>query len=574
MVYINNGEHDNSHELPNENLEGSLDTIYTDYTHTNIPPKLPEEIEKLEYIYQHFQDHEKIYETDPWVTIEQTDDTLYPQINNDIEYGLFENVIECYYLDNQIRDDFTYTKVCYTHDTTASTLDTNTQCTHTYDISQQLDSLANAEQQQMLYTNKADTSLFTTDTSIQCAFNITPSNLETESEKDMNDTPQNNTGIHFYSKHKYRDTFGDAHIQYHDFDNDDAFVYRDKYTSLLQQELQNPYWCSHDPVTTKNYQISTDMDTETMPQTIYFSGNTHTVTKINHVPYQTIQYNDKGMFPAQLMDDTPIQVFINNGATPSILPLSTYNKYPMLQKYPKTKSTTPIYTGGGTIKSHLWIELPLKLENQTIQIKVLVCDSECPYNILIGRTLLAHLSTWQDYAMNKLYTQQISIPIVAKNNVRILPGCTGIVSAGLKTSKSTFIPRNTIMGKGVAYVRPFDKMLPLRPIEIGFKNNKCCIEIHNSSDSTVEFLFDNEIAYFDARSKGLVQANNSKHFPIDQYLHDRVTPATLSPKPLAYNKPVDPSEMPRISMCTNTITENTNVPTKDDKYPWLFPDDK
>ena len=46
------------------------------------------------------------------------------------------------------------------------------------------------------------------------------------------------------------------------------------------------------------------------------------VTKINHVPYQTIQYDDKGMFPAQLIDDTPVQVFIDNGPTPSILPLS------------------------------------------------------------------------------------------------------------------------------------------------------------------------------------------------------------------------------------------------------------
>ena len=76
------------------------------------------------------------------------------------------------------------------------------------------------------------------------------------------------------------------------------------------------------------------------------------------------------------------------------------------------------------------------------------------------------------------------------------------------------------------------------------------------------------------RSKGLVQTNNSKHFPIDHYLHDRVTPVTLSPKPLAYNKPIDPSEMPRISTCTDAITDNTNVPTKDDKYPWLDPDDK
>ena len=100
------------------------------------------------------------------------------------------------------------------------------------------------------------------------------------------------------------------------------------------------------------------------------------------------------------------------------------------------------------------------------------------------------------------------------------------------------------------------------------------IEIHNSSDSTVEYLFGKEIAYFDARSKGLVQANNSKHFPIDQYLHDRVTLTTLSLKLLAYDKPIHPSKMPRISTCTDTITDDTNVPTKDDKYPWLDPDDK
>ena len=117
------------------------------------------------------------------------------------------------------------------------------------------------------------------------------------------------------------------------------------------------------------------MDIETMPDAMYFTGNASTVTKINHVPYQTTQYNDKGMFPAHLMDDTPMQVFVDNGATPSILPLSTYNKHLILQKYTSTKSTTPIHTGGGTSELHFWIELSLKLDNQTIQIKVLVCDS-------------------------------------------------------------------------------------------------------------------------------------------------------------------------------------------------------
>ena len=66
--------------------------------------------------------------------------------------------------------------------------------------------------------------------------------------------------------------------------------------ALLQQELQSPLWCLHDPITTQSVQIPPDMDIETMPHTMYFTGNTSTVTKINHVPYQTIQYNDKGMF--------------------------------------------------------------------------------------------------------------------------------------------------------------------------------------------------------------------------------------------------------------------------------------
>ena len=32
--------------------------------------------------------------------------------------------------------------------------------------------------------------------------------------------------------------------------------------------------------------------------------------------------------------------------------------------------------------------------------------------------------------------------------------------------------------------------------------------------------------------------------------------------------------MLHISTCTDTITDDTNVPTKDDKYPWLDPEDK
>ena len=121
----------------------------------------------------------------------------------------------------------------------------------------------------------------------------------------------------------------------------------------------------------------------------------------------------------------------------------------------------------------------------------------------------------------------------------------------LKLSKTSFVPCHTITGKGIAYVRPLNLTLPLRPVEIEFEDNRCCLEVCNTSDSTIELQYGHE-----------VQINNLKHFPIDQYLHDRVTPVTLSPKLIAYDKPIDSAEMPHISTCTEMTTEDMNVPTQ------------
>ena len=112
----------------------------------------------------------------------------------------------------------------------------------------------------------------------------------------------------------------------------------------------------------------------------------------------------------------------------------------------------------------------------------------------------------------------------------------------------------SLSGKVNSQIPCFPCDVATLPVEIEFENNRCCLEVYNISDSTVEFQYGHEITYFDTRSKGLVQISNSKHFPIDQYLHDRVTPVTLIPKPLAYDKPIDPAEMPRISTCTEMIT--------------------
>ena len=140
-------------------------------------------------------------------------------------------------------------------------------------------------QQNNLYSREESATSFTDDTDTHCDYSISDHTSDTES---VNDTHRNfmpkYPAIHSQRKHAYRDTFGNARIQYHDFDNQDLLTFQDKYTALLQQELQNPYWNLHDPIATKSYQISKDMDIETMPLAVYFTGDSNTITKITRYP--------------------------------------------------------------------------------------------------------------------------------------------------------------------------------------------------------------------------------------------------------------------------------------------------
>ena len=128
-------------------------------------------------------------------------------------------------------------------------------------------------------------SVFTRDTATPCDYNITKGKQNSDTILERKAKIISPMGIHLQSKHKYRNVFGNSNIKYHDFNNGDALTFKDKYTALLQQELQNPYWCLHDPIMTKSYQISPEMDVETMLHAMYFSGSIEAVTKINHAPY-------------------------------------------------------------------------------------------------------------------------------------------------------------------------------------------------------------------------------------------------------------------------------------------------
>ena len=83
------------------------------------------------------------------------DDSLYPYVNNDIEYGLFEDLVESYHLDSQIKDDFQCDLDCYTQTSQPIKDDYLNICTHDYQhITQNIDDLSDTTQQNELYSSE------------------------------------------------------------------------------------------------------------------------------------------------------------------------------------------------------------------------------------------------------------------------------------------------------------------------------------------------------------------------------------------------------------------------------------
>ena len=107
-----------------------------------------------------------MYQLDPKTkTPVPDDDTLYPYINNDIEYRLFEDIVDSYYLDSQIKDNFQCDHDCYTHQQESMVDDHSISCTHAYDhIVQHIQGLSDSTQQHTLHSMEENVSLFTDDT--------------------------------------------------------------------------------------------------------------------------------------------------------------------------------------------------------------------------------------------------------------------------------------------------------------------------------------------------------------------------------------------------------------------------
>ena len=162
--------------------------------------KESKDFEKLFYIYQHFQDSEKIHQidTDSDLLTAQ-EDSLYPYVNNDIEYRLFEDIVESYHLDSQIKDDFQCDPDCYTQTSQLTKDDQPNICTNNYQhIAQNIDDLNDPTQQNKLYLNEENMLSFINDIDMQCDYSISAHTSDIPNTNDNHTSCMpTHTAVHF-----------------------------------------------------------------------------------------------------------------------------------------------------------------------------------------------------------------------------------------------------------------------------------------------------------------------------------------------------------------------------------------
>ena len=129
-----------------------------------------------------------MYQIDPESEPTITDNgSLYLYVNNDIKYGLFQDIVDSYYLDSQIKDNFQCNHNCYSQHRDSTIDNYSNTCTHDYHhITQSVQDFSDSTQQATLHSIEENASLFADDTATHCDFNIIDQNSYTESANDTN----------------------------------------------------------------------------------------------------------------------------------------------------------------------------------------------------------------------------------------------------------------------------------------------------------------------------------------------------------------------------------------------------
>ena len=152
-----------------------------------------------------------------------------------------------------------------------------------------------------------------------------------------------------------------------------------------------------------------------------------------------------------------------------------------------------------------------------LQVKSLVCGTQAPYSLLLGRHALNQMQYIKVYNKQEFWLKQTSIPLITTTNISVYPKQIKevILKLDVKSQKLH------IEGRSVSWIVTKQLGFPLQTVVTDFVANTTTIRYINNTEKVQKLHKGETLGYSDLRSKDgslthlqwLVPLNKSK----DQY---------------------------------------------------------
>ena len=283
----------------------------------------------------------------------------------------------------------------------------------------------------------------------------------------------------------------------------DSSVYS-KFTStkdLVYEEVTNHWQERYEDVSCSLYarnKFDDNNDVSTTYLGYYKSkGEERTFPVDNHIPI-----DGKGVTEAFLMDNTPMKLFFDSGASRSYLSKKYYDANKSLHRLPKFSTTcTGIKIGNGSIIPTLFV-IPIQFmtHGHIFEIYTIVAEIDDGMDLAFGFKNMAETEGRLNTRTGEYDFIGRSIPVYPQNNLDVPEGKQVLIKI-----KAPFGEK--LSGRIIMKMFGSDKAFTMK---IRIENNQGCVQFINKSHGTIKLMESKAIGILDLRSIGYFKVSYQK----------------------------------------------------------------
>ena len=311
--------------------------------------------------------------------------------------------------------------------------------------------------------------------------------------------------------------------------------------------------------TRNNFDDNNDVSTTYLGYYKY-KGEERTLPVDNHIPI-----DGRGVTEAFLMDNIPMKLFFDSGASRSYLSKKYYDANKSLHKLPKFSTTcTGIKIGNGSIIPTLFV-IPIQFmtHGHVFEVYTIVAEIDDGMDLVFGFKNMAETEGRLKTRTGEYDFIGRSIPVYPQNDLDVPIGKKVLIKIRAPFGEKL---SGRIMTKMFGSEQAFT-------MKIRIENNQGCVQFVNKGHETIKLREHKAIGILDLRSVGYFKVNYQKlitmaesrqTFKMYHYQQVRKDPKEHLDE---YHKMSRASRDERHPETSQNIQDNT------DKYPWLTKDD-